>query len=132
MACFGPSDPTAPEEESKVVAKHLSFIFGLKGKVVPQSIQRAAHSYRGDISKIDEMTEMLCTLCQTMSEAQREAIIYDGHNPKSRVLADWWENHQMVDAERIERKREKATDVLIRKNAIAKLSTDEQRALGFR
>ena len=35
--------------------------------------------------------EFLCTLIRNMSEEQRDRIVYNGRDPVSRRLADWWD-----------------------------------------
>ena len=48
-----------------------------------------------------DFTPDLCKLINGLSEFEVDQIIYNGRDPMSRRLADWWERHQQADKERL-------------------------------
>lgn len=56
----------------------------------------ANHTYASS-----DYTPHLCALINKLPLEQQEAVIYNARIPMSRKLADWWEQHQQVDAQRI-------------------------------
>lgn len=48
-----------------------------------------------------DFTPDLCKLINGLSEFEVDQIIYNGRDPMSRRLADWWERHQKADKERL-------------------------------
>lgn len=78
----------------------------------------------------DGITSRLCDACRNMTEDQKQEIIYDGRNPSARKLADWWEEHQEADRRREAKEAKDAADDIIRKAALAKLTSEERRVLG--
>lgn len=61
---------------------------------------------------LDLFASALCELLSKIEEndAAANKIIYDGRNKQARELAEWWEEHQKVDAQR--RKYESDVDEL--------------------
>ena len=74
----------------------------MKELPVPDWIKHAAGKLYGEVHRLDEATQMLCDLCSNMSESDQERIIYNAKNRVARELADWWEDHQKFDAERVD------------------------------
>lgn len=64
--------------------------------VVPTSYDQI-----GFAKELDTLTNLLCSLIKKLSEAQLETIVYNGRDKDSRRLADWWEEHQKLDNERL-------------------------------
>lgn len=76
---------------------------GKLGDVVPHSIALAAQQENGGGRALGERhVEMLCSLIRAMTEPELNAIVYNGRDPMSRKLADWWEEHKAEDEKRIE------------------------------
>lgn len=94
------------EEESKLVAELLVYIFSAREKNVPTNIWEASKNYYGNVKLLDDFTRQLCTICKEMSAEEQAKLIYDGRSKMARKLADWWETHQEHDA--IREKKEKA------------------------
>lgn len=65
---------------------------------LPQPIfDQAANYYAKDAGQV----QYLCNFIRrVMTDEQREAIVYNAHDPKARELATWWEAHKEADAAR--------------------------------
>lgn len=50
----------------------------------------------------------LCSVISTMSDLDIERIVYNGHDPMARRLADWWDEHKREDEKQIKNKKEAA------------------------
>lgn len=91
---------------------------------LPSEIAEQANEYYAkDVAQV----EFLCETLRNMSEEDRDRIVYDGRNPVSRDLADWWDEHQKADKVRELAERAEAD----RKNALLKLTPREQKLLGL-
>jgi len=93
---------TAREEESRLVAGHLCYLFNALGQKanVTKEMQKAKDEYYGNLPEVDNWTVILCKTIRGMTDAEKDSYIYDGKNAKARALADWWERHQQWDKER--------------------------------
>ena len=96
------------------------------GKKVPPWLAKAAD----DVYCSDERTiPALCKLLTNMSNKDKEAIVYNSKSKISRQLADWWEEHQLADKERLDEEAEISKIQRLRKSALAKLTKAEIDAL---
>lgn len=91
-------EPTARERHQREAAKHLVYIHGRMGQAVPPRIAEAATDIYG--GQTDEWVKMLCTMLKQMNAEQIERIVYDAKDKRARRLADWYEEHAKVDAQR--------------------------------
>lgn len=89
---------TSKEIETRVVATHLVYALKELGREVPEKVQDAT-GYYGSPNEADWLTDMLCSLCRSMSETEQNEIIWNARSKDARRLADWWEDHQRVDKE---------------------------------
>lgn len=89
---------------------------------LPQDIfEQAANYYAKDAGQV----QFLCNFIRNeMTEADREAIVYDAHDATSRQLATWWETHCEAD-------RAREAEEAARAAALAKLTPADRRALGL-
>jgi hypothetical protein len=141
-------NPTGKEQAISRTAKLLVYALTALGTKVPADIQRRADNiygadnavYNSDRSQSekgprrsdDAVVALLCKTVAGMTDEQREAIVYNAHDATSRDLAAWVEEHERADRERIERENaDKARKAALR-SAKAKLTPDEQRAVGMR
>jgi hypothetical protein len=129
-------EPDRHEIESRRVAQLICFINSHKDfkcfeRGVSSWIINAAKEIYGNKARLNELVVMLCSICSGMSKKEQDAIIYDARNKDSRDLADWWEEHQKADAERIEMEKRTAQRKKIRQAALSKLTKAEKEALGF-
>lgn len=91
-------EPDKYEVESKKIASLIIYVNEMRpGSSTPGWITQAAYAYYGNSARIHKLTDLLCGLCKSMSEEEKDRIIYDGRSPKARQLADWWEAHQKAD-----------------------------------
>lgn len=93
-------EPTAREIESNKVAKHLVFLLNRLGVKAPNEILHATTTMYGKPSRCDDYTMLLCHIIGSLTEKQLDAFVYNGRVHESRMLAEWWDNHQELDKKR--------------------------------
>lgn len=121
-------EATGREVGLKRAAQLAVFVGAGLGIEVPEDIAENAEQYYGsDYGQV----QWLCGKLKNMSDADRERIVYDAHNAKSRDLADWWEEHQEADAKREAAEQRAAHEAALRASAASKLSDEERRAIGL-
>lgn len=125
-------EPNQTEKNRVEVSQFLVFVFGKLGKEVSKNIVNAANSQYGEDVDLDEVVALLCSTIRKMSKKQLENIVYDAHNGTSRRLANWWEEHQKADEERILHYNKKLEEQRKRKNILKKLTDEEIKFLGLK
>ena len=75
--------------------------------------------------EFDKVTRLLCEICETYQYAE-------DFDTLSSDLRSWWKQHQKEDAARIEKENRRKKVDLIKKRALAKLTSQERAALGIR
>lgn len=86
---------------------------------------------------LNNLTRMLCGVLHTVDESKMQTIYKQVGG-----LQEWWERHQRLDAEREAKERAAAArkaaakqakreNEILRKNALNKLTPEEQNALGI-
>lgn len=75
------------------------------------------------------MVVELCSLLTNMEENSRDTIIYNAKDKRARALADWWEEHQKTDLERIAKEKIEVEEKAMAEKAKSKLSAAELAAL---
>lgn len=123
-------EPSAREQESQRVCQLLAYALPLNGETVSADIKAGAASLYGRVDQVDELTDRLCKLCDTMPEPLKSKVIYDGRNPGARKLADWWDEHQKEDKLRKDKEATAARRAAIKAAAMAKLTPEEREVLG--
>ena len=111
-------EPTGREIESRKVAGHLCYLFTAlkqKGNITDDMNKAKDESY-GNITEVDNWTALLCKTIRSMSDADKDVIVYNGKKAETRALADWWERHQAWDKkrkaqERAENKRKESDNL---------------------
>ncbi len=89
--------PRFHEVESKKVAELIVYVIGkINGEVEPW-IKEASEYMYGKEDAVHQLTEILCGICMAMNENTKEKIIYNSRDRISRKLADWWEDHEIID-----------------------------------
>lgn len=122
-------EANAAEKNSKEAAQHLVYVMTKLNQKIPEYVTKAANNYYGDIGKLHKMVVQLCDILTNMDEEIRDAIIYNGKDKQARHLADWWDEHQEADRQRIAKENlEKERKELI-KQAKSKLTKEELDAL---
>ena len=110
---------TDREVESQLVAGHLHWLYTRLGKlnIITPELVKAKDDYYGNIGMLDAWTADLCGLIRSLTDEQKDKLLYDGRNAKSRSIADWWDRHQAWDRRREEDEKEeeeiKLRDLLI-------------------
>lgn len=113
MPCRDDIPPSVPE--SHETAQLICYVSAPLSFIPCDWIRKAAESSWGAPGRNDELTEMLCSIIGAMTEQQKSTIMYNGRIREARRLADWWDNHQEVDRQRIARetaKIERGRDIL--------------------
>lgn len=65
-------------------------------ELIKQVTETAKHQYASN-----NYTAHLCALIGSFTTTEQDLVLYNARDPMSRKLADWWEEHQAVDAKRI-------------------------------
>ena len=97
------SGPNKRAERTIEVARHICYVAKCQGKKVKLLHIRVSKSspYDQNIDiHLDSLTAELCGKIRSMSEREREEIVFNGHSREARALADWWEDHEKFDKER--------------------------------
>lgn len=93
-------NPTDREYELQRAAGLLIYVRNKLGIRITEKLRRAAD----DIYCRNDYVAALCGTLRKLSPEETETIVYDAHDPKSRDLANWWEEHQRAD--RVREKQE--------------------------
>lgn len=111
-------------------------LFNYVAEKIGSTDRRSTDNYKDGAPQPQNFTERvyidLCGMMQSLTPERRDEIVYDARNPAARALADWWEYHERMDREREESARESAERNRLRKEAAAKLTPEERRALGLK
>ena len=124
-------DPNQSERNSKEVAEHLMYIQSLQPYIIlPKYISEAANNFYGNSDKLNEMVVLLCSIISRFDNEELNRIVYNGKDPKSRKLANWWDIHEKEDAKRINQdRRDKKDDEIIKRIKNEVLSEYEWKVL---
>lgn len=122
-------EPNDAEINSNRTARLINYVDSFYKGITPEWIRKAARDVYGNPQRLDELVRILCDKCKAMSKGQRGQIIYNAYNGQARDLADWWEEHQEADRKRTRQEREDKAKRQLIKNALAKLSKAERKAL---
>lgn len=97
MPCSTPEESNN-EKESRRVSK-LILIFDKKmGIESDQNIKDWSKAYFEN--HCDIVTPLLCANINSLSKEERERVVYDAHDKESRMLADWFDEHDAFDKNR--------------------------------
>ncbi len=122
-------NPNATEANSQMVAGHLVYLLPRLGKPVPHHVQKAADSQYGDTTRLDDHTALLCNVCGALTKKQSDGFIYNGRSKEARALAEWWDEHQAADKERLAAERAEKRNNATFKRVWGVLSPSEKRAI---
>lgn len=98
-------EPTACEQYNQLTAQLYLYAMEVLSK-------QGTHTWSPELTKdvtltanhmyaSSDYTPHLCALINKLSPAELDLIVYNARDSMSRKLADWWEEHQAVDAKRI-------------------------------
>lgn len=119
-------EPTTKERKLKETTALLVYTLEALGHKLPQDIIDQNNDYYGH--GVDRVPE-LCALLKNMSEMELERIVYDGRSKNARDLANWWEEHQAADAQRVTDTTEAYRRALIAVNNTKMLVATAERKL---
>ena len=90
-------NPNHRERQLQRTAKLLIYVCQeMSQPVEPWIDDEAENIYARDTRLVPE----LCRVLRSLSPEDRERIVYNAHDKRSRDLADWWEEHEKVDKAR--------------------------------
>lgn len=99
--------PTTRERQRKEAARLLLYVLeSLDVSPVSSELIHSANDVYGGSNKIDWVAQ-LCDQIHAMTDDQVNKIVYNGRDPMSRRLADWWDEHQEQDRIRREAEAQK-------------------------
>lgn len=87
---------------SKTLAKFIIRVEAHLGNHPATWILAAATT--GNAQKVEELSIILCTALRELEKdpEQMDEVVYNGRDPDSRRLADWWEEHCVNDVRHVE------------------------------
>lgn len=97
-------EPTGYELKVLATAKLLNYVLKLTGQTVPHQIVDFARGHRSACISKQVGDNIVATMCEVMGKLtpeQIEELAYKPRTKEARALADWWEEHQAADAERV-------------------------------
>ena len=129
MPCnFDYLEPSSREKELQRAAGLLVYLRKQTGKKPETwSVKESDNCYASDERSVTE----LCAALKAMDPKRRDTIVYNAHDKNARDLADWWEEHQAADAKREKKEAAERERKRTSKQALAKLSKKERKALGL-
>lgn len=129
MPCFDIYSGRSYERpRASIAAEHYRYLCSKLDVVIPPWAKEWGHDQYDYDGGIDPTAE-LCALVKTLTDGQREKIVYNAHSSKARGLADWVEEHDKEDVIRLKREEEAARKEGLIDSAMAKLTPDERRAV---
>lgn len=120
-------EPNKHEIESKKACQCARYLLRTMNLDVPDWVEEGAEDYYGIPFKMEEVTILLCKLCSEIDDS----IIYNGRDKEARMTADWWDEHQKADRERIAKEEHERKQNTLRASAAKKLTDEEKDALGI-
>jgi len=122
-------EPNQAEQESKRACQCLVYVLKTQQRCITPWIINGADSDYGVAIRLKEATVKLCDLCNAMNPVEKDKIIYNGRNAEARKLADWWDEHQKADAERIKEEEQAKKKEKLKQSALSKLTPEEKKAI---
>ena len=102
MPCYSP-EASDKDKQAMEAARHIQYLYPKLGIDIPGAAKELPTGYDilGFGKKADVLVRDLCGTCREMTDEQIESIIYNARCRQARRLADWWEDHQEWDRERV-------------------------------
>lgn len=133
MPCNSSYLEPSQEEENKVqVSKLIIYVDKKLGAKTRKEIIKASKHTYGLGVELDVIVPELCSKLKSLNKKQKEEIIYNAKNKTSRSLANWWEEHQKADKERIKFQKELKKKHDLKESALKKLTAEEIKALDIK
>jgi hypothetical protein len=130
MPCnSGYLEPREEEINLKLTSELIIFVNSKLGIKTPKNIIDSSRHVYGEGGDLNKNVVYLCKTLGQLTPQQSDAIIYNGKDKMARKLADWWDEHQEADRERIKEEAKLAKREALKKSAMAKLSKAEIDAL---
>ena len=124
-------NPTQDELNKILVSKLIRYVDRKLEEKTPNKIIKVSRDVYGKGVDLNIIVPALCSKLKSLSNEQKEEIIYNAKDKTSRDLADWWEEHQNADKERKKLEKEEKNKKSLVSNALSKLTPKEKKALGI-
>lgn len=121
-------EPSRRESEIQRAAQLLLYVYENLGRVPePWMLAESRNAYASEERCLTE----LCSVLSSMNRQEMEGIVYNAHDKTARDLANWWEEHRVADKLRLKHELEELERLGKIASALAKLTDEERKALGF-
>lgn len=114
-------EPTQRERLLQETAQLYAYVLHATGNLVPQKVELAANNQYCR----DDFVADLCQFITEMTADLRMQIIYNPYNRTARRLADWWEEHEAADRQRVAQEQTELLKQDRYEQVIAKLSDED-------
>lgn len=114
-------EPTQRERLLRETAQLYAYVLVETGERVPERVTQAAN----DAYCRTDYVSHLCEQLTQMDVDTRHRVVYNAHDKTARRLADWWEEHQAADRQRLAREQTELRQQERYEQVIAKLSDEE-------
>ena len=94
-------ESTYEEKLSVQLAKNIVYSFHALESKAPEWVYDIVKECYGSTSKNEEMTSLLCSVCNRLVRNGKEDAIYLVRDERARGLAEWWEKHKHLDDTRV-------------------------------
>lgn len=123
-------EPSSKEKAMQDSARYQIIVRMRLGLPIPAWLKREAKN----LHACDERSVTgLCELLKSMTKSERDKLLYsDARDVQMRDIATWWEKHVKADKARATRERNSAKREQVKKEALAKLTPAEKKALGLK
>ena len=98
-------EPTHTERRLQETAILLGYALVEMNQKVTGRVANAAN----DQYCTTDLVPDLCALIRSMTAEEKDRIVYNARDKRSRQLANWWEEHEAADKAREEKERREAT-----------------------
>lgn len=126
MPCYT-DPPSSTEIYRQNTAKLLVYVLKSLGRTPDRGIVATA----SDCFAHKDYTPELCAELKALSKAELERLAYNAKSKQSRLLADWWEDHQAADARHEAAEKAESDRKAALESAKSKLTKAERKALGL-
>lgn len=130
MPCL--SDYMEPSDYQMRIARTIKNLIYVKRKLdltVSKDLIKESKEIYFTREEGDVFVAELCGLLSNLSKRKLDAIVYNAKDPKSRELADWWEEHQKADKARTSAERKAKAEAKKKASILAKLTPSERKLL---
>lgn len=94
MPCYQEPESSSVYESRRVANLIIILNKKLRKKTEDTIIKYSTASYE---DHCEELTPILCGMIKKLSKDDKDKYIYNGKDANCRKLADWWDEHKLMD-----------------------------------